>query len=39
MSKPTTLTYGIIMHQSGKITEAEKAFLQTVYDYFVETEH
>ena len=39
MSKPTTLTYGIIMRQSVKITEAEKAFLQTVYDYFVETEH
>lgn len=36
MNMPITLTYGSLMRYSHVITEAEKVFLQTIFDYFVE---
>lgn len=36
LNESITLTYGSLMKYSHQITEAEKAFLQTIFDYFVE---
>lgn len=36
LSEPITLTYGSLMKYSRQITEVEKVFLQTIFDFFVE---